>query len=144
MGLVCTYLIHPSTSLISEVCYTQEAWQEFPFKRVLWTTLSGDEHVDKQSSAAGVVVHGTDFAVVKENVAFDIIGNCYYLEDGMEEYNVIEKNLAAFVHVIGCPAVGKGQEGQTFAEVGHKTTLMLVSCHKLFRVSLCSVSVLIV
>lgn len=55
---------------------------------------------------------------MKGNVAFDVTGSCYYIEDGVEEHNWIEKNLAAFVHVVGCPAGGPGQEGQTFVEVG--------------------------
>lgn len=63
---------------------------------------------------------------MKENVAFDIIGSCYYLEDGLEEFNTIEQNLAAFVHVIGCPAGGYGQDGQTFAEVRNKSPLLCV------------------
>ena len=42
-------------------------------------------------------------------MAFDVIGFCYYLEDGVEEHNVIEHNLAALVHFIGAPARASGQ-----------------------------------
>jgi hypothetical protein len=38
---------------------------------------------------------------VTENVAFNIIGSCYYLEDGIEENNTLSFNLAAYVHFIG-------------------------------------------
>eukprot|EP00730_Choanoeca_flexa_P003190 TRINITY_DN11322_c0_g1_i3.p1 TRINITY_DN11322_c0_g1~~TRINITY_DN11322_c0_g1_i3.p1 ORF type:complete len:1438 (+),score=280.02 TRINITY_DN11322_c0_g1_i3:2619-6932(+) len=63
-----------------------------------------------------VVVHGTNDTVISQNVAFDITGHCYYLEDGVEENNLIEYNLAAYVHVIGRPAQGWGQPGETFIE----------------------------
>ena len=36
-------------------------------------------------------------------------GYCYYLEDGVEEYNTISFNLAAFIHMLGTPARGNGQ-----------------------------------
>lgn len=65
----------------------------------------------------GVAIHGTNNLLIKDNVAFDIIGNCFYLEDGVEEYNWFEGNLAAFVHIIGRAAAGALQEGQTFGQV---------------------------
>ena len=34
-----------------------------------------------------VSVHGTSYATVSQNVAYDVIGYCYYLEDGVEERN---------------------------------------------------------
>jgi hypothetical protein len=63
-----------------------------------------------------VVVHGTNDTLVSTNVAFDIIGHCYYLEDGVEENNRIEFNLAAYIHVIGEPAQGWSQAGANFIE----------------------------
>jgi len=63
-----------------------------------------------------VVVHGTNSTLISTNVAFDITGHCYYLEDGVEEHNRFEYNLAAFVHVIGRPAEGPGQGGEYFYE----------------------------
>jgi hypothetical protein len=38
--------------------------------------------------------HGLD-------VAYDITGNCYYLEDGVEENNIFEHNLGAYIHTMG-------------------------------------------
>lgn len=49
------------------------------------------------------VVHDTQAATLRSNVAFDIEGHAFYLESGVEEQTVIEYNLAAHVHCIdGC------------------------------------------
>lgn len=56
-----------------------------------------------------VSIHGTNSLSVTENVAYDVVGYCYYLEDGVEEKNTISFNLAAHVHMIGDPATGSGQ-----------------------------------
>jgi len=56
-----------------------------------------------------ISLHGTNGMVVSENVAYDVTGYCYYLEDGVEEYNTISFNLAAFIHMLGTPARGNGQ-----------------------------------
>eukprot|EP00775_Hariotina_reticulata_P013903 gene13903-14021_t len=47
-----------------------------------------------------VTIHGTNAVYVYGNVGFDIHGHCFYLEDGVEERNVLERNLAAYVHAI--------------------------------------------
>ena len=56
-----------------------------------------------------VSIHGTSYATISQNVAYDVTGYCYYLEDGVEENNLIEFNLAAHVHVIGTPAWSTNQ-----------------------------------
>jgi len=56
-----------------------------------------------------ISVHGTHNTTVSENVAFDVTGYCYYLEDGVEEDNTISFNLAALIHMLGTPATGNGQ-----------------------------------
>ena len=56
-----------------------------------------------------VSVHGTSYTTVSQNVAYDVIGYCYYLEDGVEEQNTLEFNLAAHIHFLGSPARGSGQ-----------------------------------
>ncbi len=38
---------------------------------------------------------------LSQNTAYDAIGHCYFLEDGVEEENIIEYNQAAFVHSLG-------------------------------------------
>jgi len=54
-----------------------------------------------ESFYRGVVVHGTNGTVVTRNVAYDVIGHCYYMESGNEENNEISFNLGAHVHMIG-------------------------------------------
>lgn len=56
-------------------------------------------------------VHATNKLRISGNVAFDITGSCYYLEDGVEEENLFEYNLAAFVHPIGTPARSEDSNG---------------------------------
>jgi hypothetical protein len=50
--------------------------------------------------------------MISENVAFDILGYCYYLEDGVEEENTLSFNLVAFVHFLGEAPWGVGQTTQ--------------------------------
>ena len=42
-------------------------------------------------------IHNTFNLNVTRNVAYDIIGHAFYLESGVEEFNRVEYNLAAFV-----------------------------------------------
>lgn len=39
-------------------------------------------------------IHGTQHALVKNNVAYKVMGHNYFVEDGDEEYVRIEGNLA--------------------------------------------------
>ncbi len=41
-----------------------------------------------------VTVHGTDYLVVRDNVGYKSIGHGFFLEDGTETYNVLDRNLA--------------------------------------------------
>ena len=57
-----------------------------------------------------VSIHGTNYVNVNENVAYDVTGFCYYLEDGVEHDNTISFNLAAHIHLLGPEAPwGYGQ-----------------------------------
>jgi G8 domain len=58
-----------------------------------------------------ISIHGTNNATISENVAFDVTGYCYYLEDGVEENNTLSFNLASFIHAIGPEPPGEG-DGQ--------------------------------
>eukprot|EP00775_Hariotina_reticulata_P006839 gene6839-7057_t len=58
-----------------------------------------------------VTIHGTNGVYVYGNVGFNIFGHCYYLEDGVEENNVLERNLAAFVHPLHMAGTNGGQSG---------------------------------
>ena len=44
-----------------------------------------------------VTVHGVNYLLVEKNVVFNVLGHAYFLEDGVEEYNVIQDNLGIFV-----------------------------------------------
>ncbi|KAN0024762.1 hypothetical protein ACTFIV_009171 [Dictyostelium citrinum] len=61
-------------------------------------------------------IHGTNNVTLTNNVAFDVRGHCYYLEDGVEMDNTLSFNLAAYIHVIGSGARGNNQKGQDFVE----------------------------
>jgi G8 domain len=70
-----------------------------------------------------IAIHGTHDSLTTENVAFDVMGYCYYLEDGVEERNTISYNLAAHIHTIGPEIVrGFGQKTSQYVE-GPKLTL---------------------
>ena len=78
------------------------------------TQSSFVNNVVYQSYYRCFVVHGTSDARIVDNVAFDAHGHCFYLEDGVEEGNTFQGNLAAFIHSIGLPAGGVSQSGETF------------------------------
>jgi hypothetical protein len=62
-----------------------------------------------------VSIHTTDLTQISENVAYDVMGFCYYLEEGVEEENKIEFNLGALIHLIGPrPPTGDGQSLATY------------------------------
>ena len=44
-----------------------------------------------------VTVHAVDHLLVEKNVAFNILGHAYFLEDGIEQGNIIQDNLGIFV-----------------------------------------------
>ena len=41
-----------------------------------------------------VTIHGTEYLVVRDNVGYKSVGHGFFLEDGTEVYNVIDRNLA--------------------------------------------------
>ncbi|GAM19806.1 hypothetical protein SAMD00019534_029810 [Acytostelium subglobosum LB1] len=68
-------------------------------------------------------IHGTNNLLLTQNVAFNAIGHCYYIEDGVEENNTISFNLAASVHTIGRPANGAAENGQSGETIQQSPTL---------------------
>ena len=44
-----------------------------------------------------VTVHAVDNLLVEKNVAFNVLGHAYFLEDGNEQGNIIQDNLGVFV-----------------------------------------------
>jgi len=64
-----------------------------------------------------ISIHGTHSTHVSENVAYDVTGFCYYLEDGIEHHNRIEFNLGAHIHAIGPEAPwGNGQATEKYQQ----------------------------
>ena len=84
-----------------------------------------------QSYYRCVSIHGTNSSTVSTNVAHDVVGYCYYLEDGVEENNTIANNLASLVHPLfdGArnyfAASGVGQSQEFFQNVETSSTLLL-------------------
>jgi len=70
-----------------------------------------------------ISIHGTHYTEVSENVAYDVSGFCYYLEDGVEHHNQISFNLGAHIHLIG-PEAPWGN-GQTTDKYQQSDTLTL-------------------
>jgi hypothetical protein len=50
-----------------------------------------------------VSIHQTNDTLLTRNVAYDVSGFCYYLEDGVEENNELSYNLAACIRTIYSP-----------------------------------------
>ena len=71
-----------------------------------------------------IAIHGTHNTTVSENVAFDISGHCYYLEDGVEEDNTISFNLAAHIHPVSNIVANAGG-GQTIPIFSQSKDLIL-------------------
>lgn len=44
-----------------------------------------------------LVVHGTNYLRIEENVAYNIMGHGFFIEDGIEENNVFDNNLIVLV-----------------------------------------------
>ena len=76
-------------------------------------------------------IHGTSSATVSANVAHDVVGHCFYLEDGVEENNTFAYNLASLVHPLFggegnyFPTSGPGQSQEFNANLGVSPTLTL-------------------
>src|SRR5205814_10591271 len=41
-----------------------------------------------------LTIHGTDYLVVRDNVGYQSVGHGFFMEDGTEVYNVLDRNLA--------------------------------------------------
>jgi len=71
-----------------------------------------------------ISIHGSHNTTVSENVAYDINGYCYYLEDGVEEDNTISFNLAAHIHPVSNVVADSGG-GQTITPFVQSRDLIL-------------------
>jgi len=54
----------------------------------------------RKSYYRAITIHDSHYLKVQRNTAFNITGHAYYFESGVEEFNKVEYNLAAFVHAI--------------------------------------------
>ena len=64
-------------------------------------------------------VHGTNSTRLSRNVAFDVLGHCFYIEDGVEEHNTFEYNLAVYpqpLFELNFYENGYGQDGITIVQ----------------------------
>ena len=41
-----------------------------------------------------MAIHGTDYLLVRDCVGYQCVGHGFFLEDGTEQYNVLDRNLA--------------------------------------------------
>jgi len=73
-----------------------------------------------------ITIHGTNNATVTENVCYDVIGMGYYLEDGVEENNIISFNLAAFIHMINPSSDPPGGTGGQGTEIFQSNSELLL------------------
>jgi len=55
-------------------------------------SLVSDSSIDHSFNRC-LTIHGTSGVLVRGNVAFDTVGHCYFLEDGIERGNVFERDL---------------------------------------------------
>ncbi|KAJ3232656.1 Fibrocystin-L [Chytriomyces hyalinus] len=72
-------------------------------------------------------VHGSSNVTISQNVAFSVTGHCFYLEDGIEEDNLFEYNLAAHIHFFGPPVAPNDFWGQQLPTVMESSDLILPS-----------------
>ncbi|KAK3105830.1 hypothetical protein FSP39_006666, partial [Pinctada imbricata] len=90
------------------------------------------------SFARCITIHGTDGTLIKDNVAFDILGHCYFLEDGGEKHNVFDGNLGALIKAARLIPSDKGiwfiyprepimaSEGKGLMKYANQTAITLV------------------
>ena len=52
-----------------------------------------------------LTIHGTNYLVVRDCVGYQSIGHGFFLEDGTEVYNVLDRNLAVQARAASrCPS----------------------------------------
>jgi hypothetical protein len=49
----------------------------------------------RESNQGCIVLAGTSDVLIQENIAYDTIGHCFVLQDGMETGNTLRRNLGA-------------------------------------------------
>jgi hypothetical protein len=65
------------------------------------------KNVVRDSKQRGYVVHLTNNVTLEENVAYDITGHAYFIEDGAETGHVFRKNLGSGIKVMAADQVAQ-------------------------------------
>lgn len=47
-----------------------------------------------ESGNRWITIHGTDYLIVRDCVGYQSVGHGFFLEDGTESFNVLDRNLA--------------------------------------------------
>lgn len=81
--------------------------RRYPFHFHLMGTVADSFFEDctvQHSFFRAYTVHGTSSSRVSRNVAYDISGSAYYLEDGVEEHQSLQEMLhnTCIIHVCKC------------------------------------------
>ncbi len=53
-----------------------------------------EDLLDNHDNKWGLTIHDSSYGIASNNVIYNWAGACFVFEDGMEEYNIIEKNIA--------------------------------------------------
>lgn len=54
----------------------------------------------RESNQRCYVVHLTNHLTLEDNVAYDAVGHCYFIEDGAEVENTFTRNLGSGIHIM--------------------------------------------
>jgi len=79
-------------------CGQQGLLGRYPIHFHMSKSVSGSivsKNLVRNSNQRGIVVHGTDYLNVSENVLYNTKGHGFLLEDGIEQFNKFTRNLAA-------------------------------------------------
>lgn len=85
-----------------------------------------------------MTVHGVNNLLVKDNVAFNNMGHAFFLEDGVEEDNVFDGNLAIFTQTSSSLLNVDVTPGKTFLSTLFESVYGLVDALKKIKSSLLS------
>ncbi|MBX3222131.1 MAG: hypothetical protein KF795_16555 [Labilithrix sp.] len=102
-------MVHSKTARISGAELYGLGQQNFIGRYPIHFHLSGDVTGTSYVTDSSIwrsnwrcaVLHRTDHALISRNVAYDVFGHCYYLEDGVEMNNELSYNLAVKPKILG-------------------------------------------
>eukprot|EP00931_Biecheleriopsis_adriatica_P054363 TRINITY_DN3197_c0_g2_i2.p1 TRINITY_DN3197_c0_g2~~TRINITY_DN3197_c0_g2_i2.p1 ORF type:complete len:1226 (+),score=169.70 TRINITY_DN3197_c0_g2_i2:86-3679(+) len=107
----------------------QNVMGRYPFHLHMMGDVAGDSYFEdclvRRSYFRAYVIHGTSGSRISRCAAYDVSGSAYYLEDGVEENNLFEFNLAAHVHIIKKLSDYENGGGQTGVELHTETARIM-------------------